>query len=88
MTRRHVDTPDFVLTAAQTLMGWSLQRHLATYSPSEGVQVELRFASRGGTYIPRSAFRSNLEWEVTSLRSITRANEATVWISLRRSLGG
>jgi hypothetical protein len=85
MTRRTVDTPDFILTASRTLIGWSLQRHLTTYSPSEGVQVELRFASRGGTFIPRSSFRSNSEWEVTSLRSITRSNEATVWISLRRS---
>jgi hypothetical protein len=83
---RHVDTPDFILNAARTLIGWSLQRYSTTYSPSGGVQVELRFASRGGTFIPRSAFRSNVEWEVAEMRSIARANEAAVWITLRRRL--
>jgi hypothetical protein len=83
---RHVDTPDFILKAARTLIGWSLQRYATTYSPSSGVQVELRFASRGGAFIPRSAFRSNVEWEVVEMRSIARANEATVWLTLRRRI--
>lgn len=83
---RHVDTPDFMLNAARTLIGWALQHYATTYSPSGGVQVELRFASRGGTTIPRSAFRSNAEWEVVDMRSIARANAATVWITLRRRL--
>lgn len=86
MSRRHVDTPDFILNAARTLSGWTLQRYSTTYSPAEGVRVELYFASRGGTIIPRSAFRSNIEWEVMDMRAITRPNEATVWIGLRRRL--
>ena len=84
---RHVDTPEFILAAAHTLMGWSLQHYKTTYSPASGVQVELRFANRGGALIPRSAFRSNVEWEVVDMRAITRANAATVWIRLRRRLG-
>ena len=84
---RHVDTPEFILTAARTLVGWALQRYDTTYSPASGVQVELHFASRGGTLIPRSAFRSNAEWEVIDMRAITRSNEATVWISLGRRFG-
>lgn len=82
--RRHVDTPDFILSAARTLAGWVLRHYSTTYSPAQGVQVELRFASRGGTLIPRSAFRSNIEWEVGDIRAITRPTEATVWIALRR----
>jgi hypothetical protein len=87
MARRYVDTPDFILRAARTLMGWSLQQYATTYSPSEGVQVELHFGSRGGSAIPRSAFRSNAEWEVMDVRSISRSSEATVWIRLRRQMG-
>jgi hypothetical protein len=83
---RHVDTPEFILNAAQTLIGWTLQRYSTTYSPASGVQVELHFASRGGTIIPRSAFRSNLEWEVLDMRAITRPDAATVWIRLRRRI--
>ena len=84
---RHVDTPEFVLAAAYTLIGWALQHYNTTYSPASGVQVELHFANRGGALIPRSAFRSNAEWEVVDMRAITRANAATVWIRLRRRLG-
>ncbi len=84
---RHVDTPEFILTAARTLVGWALQRYVTTYSPASGVQVELHFASRGGTLIPRSAFHSNAEWEVIDMRAITRSNAATVWLRLRRRFG-
>jgi hypothetical protein len=77
---RHVDTPEFILTAARTLIGWALQHYTTTYSPATGVQVELHFANRGGVLIPRSAFRSNAEWEVIDMRAITRSNVATVWI--------
>jgi hypothetical protein len=84
---RHVDTPEFILNAAHTLIGWALQHYATTYSPLGGVQVELRFASRGGTTIPRSTFRSNVEWEVTEMRCIARATQATVWLTLRRRLG-
>ena len=84
---RHVDTPEFILIAAHTLIGWTLQHYKTTYSPASGVQVEFQFANRGGTFIPRSAFRSNAEWEVVSMRAITRASAATVWITLRRRFG-
>jgi hypothetical protein len=84
---RHVDTPEFILAAARTLTGWALQRYKTTFSPASGVQVELHFASLGGTLIPRSVFRSNAEWEVVDIRAITRANAATVWIGLRRRFG-
>jgi hypothetical protein len=85
---RHVDTPEFVLTAAHTLIGWGLQHYQTTYSPARGVQVELQFVNRGGTLIPRSAFRSNAEWEVIDMHAITRSRMAVVWLRLRRRLGG
>ena len=84
---RHVDTPEFVLIAARTLIGWGLQHYQTTYSPANGVQVELQFVNRGGTLIPRSAFRSNAEWEVVDMRAITRSRMAVVWVRLRRRLG-
>lgn len=84
---RTVDTPDHVLISARTLLGWTLRTHRTTYSAVEGVRAELRLDNNGGAPISRSAFRSNLEWEVTEFRCVARSREAVVWVHLRRRLG-
>lgn len=84
---RRVDTPDFVLGAARSLLGWSLRSHKTTYSQTTGVEVELRLQSRGGRTIPRSAFRSTSRWDVVDFRSVIYRDQATVWLQLRQRFG-
>jgi hypothetical protein len=84
---RRVDTPDFVLKTARTLIGWTLRHHATTYSQRSGVQVELRLHSRGGRTISRAAFRSTSQWDVEDYRCIIHQGQATIWLSLRQRFG-
>ncbi len=84
---RRVDTPDFVLRAARTLIGWTLRQHITTYSQHSGVQVELRLHSRGGRTISRAAFRSTAQWDVNDYRCIIYQGQATIWLTLRQRFG-
>ncbi len=81
---RRVDTPDHIIQAARSLLGWSLGEHRTTYSQTAGVRVELRLQSRGGRLIPRSAFRSTPQWDVEDFRCVVHHEQATVWLKLRQ----
>ncbi|MBN1563866.1 MAG: hypothetical protein JXA10_08505 [Anaerolineae bacterium] len=86
-TTRRVDTPDFVLRAARTILGWSLSTHRTTYNQRFGVQVELHLYSQGGRTIPRAAFRSTPAWDVEDYRCIIHHTQATIWLTLHHRFG-